>query len=116
MCAALRPGRGGVAHLGDVGFDALGQLHAGLPQQLGQLLGDVGVLVKGVEQTQTLELLGDALAPHLQQQTHKHKHKEELIQGQRKTGFQPKRRSGRGELPVTFPLSAQCRLCERQCV
>lgn len=60
-------------HLGDVGFDALGQLHAGLPQELGQLVGNVGILVQGVQQTQTLQLLGDALATHLHTNTQKHR-------------------------------------------
>lgn len=57
-------------HLGDVGFDALSQLHAGLPQELGQLIGDVRILVQGIQQTQTLQFLGDALATHLHNKKH----------------------------------------------
>ena len=53
------------SHLGDVSLDALGQLNTRLPKELGQVLGDVLVLVQRVEQPQTAELLGDALALHL---------------------------------------------------
>lgn len=61
-------------HLGDVGLDALSQLHAGLPQELGQLIGDVRILVQGVQQTQTLQFLSDALATHLNnKKTHQNK-------------------------------------------
>ena len=62
-----------ISYLGDIGFDALGQFDAGLSEELGQLVRDVLVLVQGVEQTQALQLLRDALATHLHNK-HTHKH------------------------------------------
>lgn len=55
-----------LSYLGDVRVDALGQFHAGLSEDLRQLVGDVPVLVQRiVQQTQALQLLRDSLAPHL---------------------------------------------------
>lgn len=37
------------SYLGDVGFDALGQFDAGFPEELGQLVRDVLVLIQRVQ-------------------------------------------------------------------
>lgn len=52
-------------YLGDVCFDAFSQLDALFSEELGQLVWDVLVFIQSIQETQTLELLIDALAAHL---------------------------------------------------
>lgn len=53
-------------YLGDVRFDAFGQLDTWFSKELGQLVWDVLVFIQSIQETQTLELFCDALAAHLE--------------------------------------------------